>query len=102
MTPYAILTVKPADADETIRKAYHAIAREEHPDKTGLAVTERWQAATTAYAAVKTAAKREDWLKRQSLLSGFCADCAGSGVRGSRMFKGRVKLCAACEGAGRR
>ncbi len=101
MTPYAILLVKPTDGDEVIRKAYHAIAEEEHPDKTGRAVTERWYVATNAYTVIKTAAKRENWALAQRLLSGVCGQCGGTGVVGTRMFKGKIRVCGVCKGVGR-
>lgn len=101
MTPYATLLVKPTDTDEVIRKTYHAIAREEHPDLTGMAVTERWQLTTAAYTAIKNADARFSWAKKQELLSGLCTTCEGSGVRGTRMFKSKIKLCSECEGEGR-
>jgi DnaJ-class molecular chaperone len=100
MTPYAVLLAKPADSDDTIRKLYYAIANEEHPDRTGVAVTERWHAATEAYAAVKTEERRTAWLKQQRLLAKRCTSCDGFGVQGTRMFKGKIRLCDACDGNG--
>jgi len=101
MTPYAVLLVKPTDADEVIRKAYHDVAKKIHPDKVGGAVGDGWHVYTMAYTAVKTAEKRDEWAKRQAALSGLCGGCEGSGVRGTRMFKGRVRRCEECGGEGR-
>jgi DnaJ-class molecular chaperone len=50
---------------------------------------------------VKTAAAREAWARRQSALSGACAICNGSGVLGTRMFKGKIRACDSCSGMGR-
>lgn len=103
MTPYAVLLAKPTDTDETIRKLYHAIAREAHPDSAGpdMKPSDLWFAATEAYTAIKTEDRRARWEEQQALLSGRCTECEGSGVRGTRMFKGKIKLCGACKGGGR-
>lgn len=99
MTPFATLLVKPTDDDDVIRKAYHAIARRTHPD-TNEPSTE-WYTATAAYTAIKTAKARETWAKRQELLAGECDGCKGFGVKGTRMFKGKIRLCDICRGEGR-
>lgn len=101
MTPYAVLLVKPTDTDELIRKTYHVQARKEHPDLVKVEPSDNWYIATTAYTAVKTETKRAAWMEKQSLLSGFCDPCGGSGVRGTRMFKGKIKICEVCKGEGR-
>jgi DnaJ-class molecular chaperone len=100
MTPYAVLLVKPSDTDETVRRAYHAVARETHPDGTASAPTERWYEATLAYTAIKTADGRAAWERRQVLLANRCTKCAGAGTVGTRMFKGRIKVCEVCGGEG--
>jgi hypothetical protein len=102
VTPYAVLLVKPTDTDEVVRKAYHETARRDHPDANGGRPGPMWHTATAAYAAIKTAAARESWAKRQSALSGRCELCDGCGVRGTRMFGGRIRACDGCGGAGRR
>lgn len=99
MTPYAILLVKPTDSDEVIRKTYHVFARQTHPDKH--VQDPEWYVYTTAYTAIKTADAREAWERQQAMLSGRCADCEGAGVRGTRMFKGKIRLCTTCKGMGR-
>lgn len=108
MTPYAVLLAKPNDSDETIRRLYHAIARHCHPDAcrgllpyTTEKLNERWHTATEAYSAIKTPELRESWATRQKLLSGVCAACEGSGVAGTRMFKGTIRECKECKGEGR-
>ena len=102
MTPYAVLLVKPGDTDEVIRKTYHELAKACHPDvHYDDAAKERWFDATAAYGAVKTAALRAEWAKKQKLMAGLCDVCKGVGVVGTRMFKGRVHICAACNGYGR-
>jgi DnaJ-class molecular chaperone len=109
LTPYAVLLARPNDTDDAIRGLYHVIARRTHPDAiTYLPATdadatdkEEWHRATTAYTAIKTAAKREAWERGRKLLSGLCAPCQGVGTVGTRRFKGVIRLCAACGGAGR-
>lgn len=100
LTPYAVLLVKPTDDDRTIRAAYHEIAKESHPDRV-VEARAVWELATQAYTAVKTQAAREAWAKTQALLSGACNACEGSGVTGTRLFKGKVRLCEVCRGEGR-
>jgi DnaJ-class molecular chaperone len=101
MTPYAVLLVKPTDSDEVIRKTYHRIAERNHPDANGGVAGALWHAATAAYTTVKTEEKREAWAHKQALLSGLCTECEGYGVRGTRMFKGKIRVCAECKGEGR-
>lgn len=102
MTPYAILLVKPTDDDATVRKAYHASIRTEHPDANEGATSDPWYEATAAYTLIKTAEKRAYWAAAARLLSGTCADCDGCGVKGTRLFKGRIRACEGCGGKGRR
>lgn len=103
MTPYAFLLVKPTDSDEVIRKAYHRVAQENHPDRAGGdgKPGSLWFTSTAAYTAIKTEEVRSVWMQKQELLSGFCDDCSGSGVQGTRLFKGRIKVCEVCKGKGR-
>lgn len=101
MTPYAILAVKPNDSDEVIRKAYHDIAKQIHPDKANGVVSEGWHVYTAAYTAIKTSDARASWLRQQNLLANVCTACEGSGVRGTRMFKGVIRSCSSCAGKGR-
>jgi DnaJ-class molecular chaperone len=108
MTPYCVLLAKPNDSDEVIRKLYHGLVRHCHPDaQRGLPeaskvkLTARWHEFTTAYSAIKTDALRSQWAASQFLLSGQCGKCAGSGVVGTRMFKGRIMECKECKGEGR-
>lgn len=102
MTPYAILLVKPTDDDATIRKAYHVIARKEHPDGAGWRgePSAAWYTVTAAYTAIKTLDARTTWERKQNLLAGECASCSGFGVLGTRMFKGRIRICKTCDGKG--
>ena len=101
MTPYALLLVKPNDPDEVIRKAYHAQAETQHPDANGGTPGPQWYTATAAYNAIKTETLRQAWARRQGALAGLCATCEGSGVVGTRMFKGKIRLCNGCQGEGR-
>ena len=103
VTPYCVLLCKPTDPDEVIRKAYHVLARLSHPDSvgTGPVAREAWARATDAYNQVKTAELREALAERQALLSGLCAACDGAGVKGTRMFKGKITACSECGGEGR-
>ncbi len=103
MTPYAVLLVKPSDGDELIRKAYHAVARMEHPDREvgQKMASELWYEATAAYAAIKTFELRRSWSRQQSLHAKLCAQCEGFGVVGTRLFKSSVRVCASCAGNGR-
>jgi DnaJ-class molecular chaperone len=100
VTPYAVLLAKPTDSDDAIRKLYHAIARTEHPDGSQTQPSELWYSATAAYTAIKTAEKRAEVGRRQDLLAGRCAACEGTGVKGTRMFKGKIRFCSDCKGEG--
>lgn len=100
MTPYAVLLVKPSDSYDVIRKAYHDIAKKTHPDRDpteGAA----WETATAAYTAIKTQDARETWERMMSNLANPCDECACSGVKGTRMFKGKIRVCENCKGMGR-
>jgi DnaJ-class molecular chaperone len=108
MTPYAVLLARPTDSDDAIRALYHVIARRTHPDAAAAtygtaqeALKAEWHTATDAYTAIKTVKAREAWERSRKLLSGLCAPCRGEGTQGTRRFKGVVRLCAACGGAGR-
>jgi DnaJ-class molecular chaperone len=100
-TPYAFLLVKPSDPDEAIRKAYWVVAQVHHPDRNGGVAGELWAPATAAYDAIKTDEARARWAAKQHLLAGTCTVCGGCGVVGTRMFKGKIRLCAECGGNGR-
>lgn len=102
MTPYATLLVKPTDGDETIRKAYHVLAKQNHPDGAGWSgePNAAWYATTAAYTAIKTFEARAAWKRQSDLLAGQCASCAGVGVLGTRMFKGKLRICMTCKGEG--
>lgn len=101
MTPYAILLVKDTDPDEVIRNTYWVFAKQHHPDVPGNVPVE-WTKYTDAYTLIKTKEAREALAKKQGLLSGFCDACKGTGVQGTRMFKGKIKVCTACNGEGRK
>lgn len=101
MTPYAILLVKPTDPDDVIRKAYHKHAETQHPDRNGGVPGPQWKVTTDAYTAIKTEDARNNWALRLSLMAGVCENCDGSGVKGTRMFKGKIRLCEECKGVGR-
>lgn len=102
MTPYAVLLVKPTDSDEVVRKTYHVLARASHPDRQMTQLPPAgWYVATAAYTSIKTLQARTTWMDKQRLLSELCNDCDGIGVKGTRMFKGKIKLCATCKGEGR-
>lgn len=105
MTPYAVLMMKPNATDVAIRSAFHAIARQTHPDSPVVAAMDArgkdaarkaYAEATEAYAAIKTAVARAEWARSQAFRSGVCRDCRGAGVVGYE-----VRLCAACGGEGR-
>lgn len=100
LTPYAVLLVKPNDLDVTIKKAYWAIAQEHHPDACGGEVDATWYEATQAYSMIKTAHERAAWEARESVRARRCTVCEGVGVKGTRMFKGQIKLCGSCQGEG--
>ncbi len=102
-TPYAALMVRPADSDETIRAQFHALSKEQHPDRAGAdgVPGKEWYDIVAAYTAIKTLAAREALARRMAALSGFCTACTGSGVRGSRFAGSRLRHCDACHGAGR-
>jgi DnaJ domain len=101
LTPYAVLLVKPTDADEVVRKAYHAIVRSCHPDvRHDDAAKARWFEVTEAYAAVETKEARDTWQRGRDLMASKCVGCNGTGVRGTRMFKGKIHHCEFCRGVG--
>lgn len=100
MTPYAVLLVKPTDSDEVIRKTYWEQAKLHHPDKP-LSNPTLWSLFTNAYTAIKTKDARDALARKQDLLARLCATCDGSGVGGTRMFKGRIRVCDVCKGEGR-
>jgi DnaJ-class molecular chaperone len=100
MTPYATLLVKPTDDDKTIRKTYHRLVEDHHPDRNAGVPGPRWETLTRAYNAIKTLEARERWEEAQKMLAARCSRCSGSGVGGTRMFKGRIRVCDICEGSG--
>jgi DnaJ-class molecular chaperone len=100
MTPYAILLCKSTDSDDTIRAAYHVFARATHAD-FHKHKREEWERYTGAYTTIKTLEAREAWEARRVKMSGLCGTCHGSGVTGTRMFKGVIKVCTVCSGEGR-
>lgn len=101
MTPYAILLVKPTDSDELIRKTYWKKAEKLHPDRNEGFASPTWYTVTAAYVAIKTADARNKWAEQQEMLAGQCDTCDGIGVKGTRMFKGKIRLCEDCKGEGR-
>lgn len=104
MTPYATLLVRASDGDEAIRARFHALSRHEHPDRPGAQGVpgEQWYPLAGAYSMLKTEALRTTWERTQRGLSGLCATCKGFGVVGTRKFGGKIRICEACEGKGRR
>jgi DnaJ-class molecular chaperone len=104
MTPYAVLRVRPLDSDEVIRRAFHKLAAQHHPDKqpgpTASSLAE-WYAIAVAYSTVKTADRRAKLAGLMESLSGLCSTCRGSGVRGTRVGRAQITLCDACGGDGR-
>lgn len=100
MTPYAVLLVKPNDTDELIRKSYHVLAEQHHPDANHGEPGSRWYEVSAAYNAIKTPALREAQERGMVLLANFCLPCKGSGVQGTRMFRGKITVCSICKGAG--
>ena len=102
MTPYATLMVRPADDDATIRRAFHALSKRHHPDKTpSQPAPKEWYAAVAAYSVIKSADGRAKHDRYMQGLSGVCAACRGSGVRGTRSAGGKLRLCDTCFGEGR-
>jgi len=104
VTPWAELLLNPITAtDVTVRKAFQALSRSEHPDlRTDRQPGPRWFAATAAYSAVKTLGLRTTWHRRQAALAGLCGGCGGVGVTVKLVGKGKgVRVCAACAGEGR-
>jgi len=101
MTPYATLLVRPMDDDKIIRTSYHALIKGHHPDDNGGTADDTWYTVTKAYSAIKTEEKRNVWAHQQKLLAGVCTACKGVGVQGTRMFKGKIRVCECCSGKGR-
>lgn len=102
LTPYATLLVKPTDTDDVIRHEYHALARKQHPDlRNDKEPGPRWQEVNEAYPLVETVSRRTAWAKAHAMKSGGCTKCVGSGVVGSRVAGGKIKVCVTCKGVGR-
>ncbi len=102
-TPYAVLLLDPRlDDDATVRRLYHAFARQSHPDITGVQAVDAWYAATQAYTALKTQAARAAWRKAQRMLSRLCPVCDGYGVTPPMRRRGQPPaICDKCKGVGR-
>jgi len=106
MTPYAVLLVRPSDADITIQHAFHSLSKRYHPDKFIDGVVPEtaktaWYEANTAYGAIKTEELRTKFERQLKTLSGVCTRCDGFGVRGSRLGKAKIIVCDSCMGEGR-
>ena len=105
MTPWAELLLNPTTAtDLTVRRRYHELAREQHPDRVGAdgKPGPHWHVLTTAYSLVKTTEARAEWQRTQAVLANICQVCGGSGVTVKRLGKDKgVAICASCNGEGR-
>ena len=102
LTPYAVLGVKNTDSDDTIRRAYHVVARTEHPDASvGGKPTPAWYISTEAYTAIKSVLARIQWEAQLRIAAKVCIKCRGYGVSGSRVGGGSVGTCKGCNGTGR-
>lgn len=117
LTPYAVLLVRPSDDDDTIRRAFHALSKQLHPDAlvgndarhelhgslrtTTAKPPDQWYVVVGAYSAVKTREMRDQYHRYIHGLSGVCAKCDGAGVHGGRSLGGSIKICESCQGEGR-
>lgn len=101
LTPYAVLRLRPSATDDEVRQRFHALAKDQHPDRDGASGVPgpAWHALTAAYTSIKTQAKRDAWERLEALHSRRCKVCAGTGTAGGRL--GGVKICASCRGEGR-
>jgi DnaJ-class molecular chaperone len=98
------MTVRPLDSDDVIRARYHALSKNEHPDRpggNGLPGT-MWYVLMEAYQKIKTQDRRDAFDAAQKRLSGFCKICNGAGVRGSRSAGSKIRACDICGGEGRK
>ena len=106
MTPWAELLLRPSATDEEIRRRFHELARDQHPDRPGIGHGQpgrRWYAVTTAYSAVKMAVDRVAWERARSAAARLCQTCEGTGVQVKRLGGNRgISVCQACRGSGRR
>lgn len=103
MTPYAVLMCRPLDDDLTIRQRYHALSKDQHPDRQGEEGKpgDDWFTLTHAYGLVKSPKAREAYAASLRGLSRLCPGCDGYGVRGSRAAGGKLRVCDRCLGVGR-
>lgn len=105
MTPYAVLLVRPLDSDLTIKHAFHRLAETCHPDKFPAGQTPEqatlWYAIAKAYTLIKSVDLRQYWELHHSAFSGLCESCSGTGVRGGRVGRMKVRVCDNCAGEGR-
>ena len=101
LTPYAVLLLRPSATDDEIRQRFHALAKDQHPDRDGAggAPGPLWFTLTAAYTSIKSQPSRDAWERAEALRSRRCASCKGVGTTGGRL--GGVKVCAACAGTGR-
>ena len=105
MTPWAELLVRPSDDDLTIRKRFHILIADQHPDRDGAdgEPGARWYDLTRAYSAIKTEDARTAWLATRAKLARLCQDCNSLGVKIRRLGKDKgISVCAICGGEGRR
>jgi DnaJ-class molecular chaperone len=103
MTPYAVLLLTPRDSDDVVRAAFHALSRDQHPDRDGAdgVPGTMWYAIVNAYTALKTTSSRAVYDRALKSLAGVCSTCGGYGTVGTRRFKGTIRLCTTCKGEGR-
>ncbi len=104
MTPWAELLLDPSSAgDDEVRRRYHSLVREEHPDsRPDHRPGPRWQPLTEAYQMLRTEASRAAYQRRLARSARRCAGCRGLGVSVRTVGRDRgVRLCPTCGGEGR-
>jgi DnaJ-class molecular chaperone len=111
MNAYKTLGVQHTATDDEVRAAFHAIARQSHPDApineecftaNEYAADLLWKNAQEAYEELKTPAKRAAYDAKLRLLSPVCKRCKGTKSIQQRTGWSIVDMvCPVCNGEGR-
>ncbi len=104
MNHYVMLGVCAGDSADTIKAAYLALAKANHPDlhDNDPEKAARMADINVAWNILSSAPLRRQYDKRMTAMYGTCATCQGKGFRyKQRGFKGRILTkCEDCGGAG--
>lgn len=102
---YSILGVHRSSTPEEIKKAYMALAKENHPDHNA---NDAGKAAVmaevnVAYGVLSDPKNRKNYDRRQMTLKGACEACGGKGCKQKQKGFSAKKVstvCSACHGEG--